>query len=140
MGNSASSAGDEKSSNVDMNKITPTPHVTVTDETDSPRHVTSSAPHQTNGTLPKHKPNDYKSKTRQLKNGSRIDIPPSPIQHNRMSRRARESYQDSLENLRIQRNAIMDIRYKDYVYPFENLVFEGGGAKGQCYIGCLKVS
>ena len=34
---------------------------------------------------------------------------------------------------------IAKTRYQDYVYPFENLVFEGGGAKGQVYVGCLQV-
>ena len=34
---------------------------------------------------------------------------------------------------------ISEIDYTEYEYPFENFVFEGGGAKGQVYIGCLKV-
>ena len=29
---------------------------------------------------------------------------------------------------------------KNYEYPFENIVFEGGGAKGLAYIGVLEVS
>lgn len=32
------------------------------------------------------------------------------------------------------------IDYRAYEYPFENLVFEGGGAKGQVYVGALQVS
>ena len=28
----------------------------------------------------------------------------------------------------------------DYVWPFENLVLEGGGSKGMAYVGALKVS
>lgn len=35
---------------------------------------------------------------------------------------------------------ISAIPYAEYEYPFENLVFEGGGAKGQVYVGCLRVS
>ena len=38
-----------------------------------------------------------------------------------------------------KQSAILSIPYADYEYPFENLVFEGGGAKGAVYIGCLQV-
>lgn len=33
----------------------------------------------------------------------------------------------------------MSINPKDHSYPFENLVFEGGGAKGYAYSGAIKV-
>ena len=36
--------------------------------------------------------------------------------------------------------SVLEAHYHDYDYPFENLVFEGGGAKGQVYVGCLQVS
>ena len=36
--------------------------------------------------------------------------------------------------------SVLEAHYQDYDYPFENLVFEGGGAKGQVYVGCLQVS
>ena len=29
--------------------------------------------------------------------------------------------------------------YKDFQFPFENLVFEGGGNKGMAYVGALQV-
>lgn len=34
---------------------------------------------------------------------------------------------------------IRDIPYQDYEYPFENIVMEGGGAKGLAYVGALQV-
>ena len=43
-----------------------------------------------------------------------------------------------LENIKM--TSVLEAHYHDYDYPFENLVFEGGGAKGQVYIGCLQVS
>lgn len=30
--------------------------------------------------------------------------------------------------------------YRDFPFPFENLVFEGGGNKGMAYVGALQVS
>lgn len=33
----------------------------------------------------------------------------------------------------------MSIDPKDHSYPFENLVFEGGGSKGHAYAGAIKV-
>lgn len=33
----------------------------------------------------------------------------------------------------------MKIDPKDHTYPFENLVFEGGGSKGLAYCGAVKV-
>lgn len=40
------------------------------------------------------------------------------------------------ENREEDRNA----HWKSYDYPFENLVFSGGGIKGYAYIGALYVS
>lgn len=34
---------------------------------------------------------------------------------------------------------VMSIDPKDHSYPFENLVFEGGGSKGHAYAGAIKV-
>lgn len=34
---------------------------------------------------------------------------------------------------------VMSINPKDHSYPFENLVFEGGGSKGHAYAGAIKV-
>ena len=31
------------------------------------------------------------------------------------------------------------INFGDYVYPFENIVFEGGGNKGLAYAGAVRV-
>ncbi|XP_071966234.1 uncharacterized protein [Antedon mediterranea] len=36
-------------------------------------------------------------------------------------------------------SSIMDINYTDYQYPFENIVFEGGGNKGIAYAGAIRV-
>lgn len=33
----------------------------------------------------------------------------------------------------------MSINPKDHSFPFENLVFEGGGSKGHAYSGAVKV-
>ena len=30
--------------------------------------------------------------------------------------------------------------FKKYVFPFENIVFEGGGSKGGAYAGTIRVS
>mgnify|MGYP001801457567 CR=1 FL=1 len=38
------------------------------------------------------------------------------------------------------REDIKHIDYKKYEYDFENIVFEGGGAKGIVYAGALEVS
>ena len=37
------------------------------------------------------------------------------------------------------RKEIREIDYKQYEYDFENIVFEGGGAKGIVYVGALEV-
>lgn len=34
---------------------------------------------------------------------------------------------------------VMSINPKDHSYPFDNLVFEGGGSKGHAYAGAIKV-
>ncbi|KAK6964897.1 hypothetical protein BgiMline_028873, partial [Biomphalaria glabrata] len=31
-----------------------------------------------------------------------------------------------------------NVNIKDYNFPYENLIFEGGGNKGLAYIGCLR--
>ena len=36
--------------------------------------------------------------------------------------------------------SVLEAQYHDYDYPFENIVFEGGGTKGHSYIGCLQVT
>ena len=36
--------------------------------------------------------------------------------------------------------AVDDDIFKNYDFPFENLVFEGGGNKGMAYVGALRVS
>ena len=36
-------------------------------------------------------------------------------------------------------NKIDDEIFKNYEYPFTNLVFEGGGNKGMAYVGALEV-
>ena len=46
---------------------------------------------------------------------------------------------DAAKDRQAIREAIGSIPYTEYDYPFENLVFEGGGAKGAVYIGCLQV-
>lgn len=33
----------------------------------------------------------------------------------------------------------MEINPKDHSYPFENLIFEGGGNKGLAYCGAVRV-
>lgn len=58
----------------------------------------------------------------------------------RISSSAERHCKDSINSLKSQAESIVEIDYKKYEYPFENLVFEGGGAKGQVYIGCLQVS
>lgn len=37
-------------------------------------------------------------------------------------------------------NIIDDLIFKNFEYPFTNLVFEGGGNKGMAYVGALQVS
>lgn len=58
---------------------------------------------------------------------------------NRMSSTAERLFHDEVDAVRDHAEVIADIPYQQYEYPFENLVFEGGGAKGQVYIGCLEV-
>ena len=36
--------------------------------------------------------------------------------------------------------AAININTKDYDFPFENLVFEGGGNKGLAYCGAIQVN
>ena len=69
-------------------------------------------------------------------------LPDAPIVATRMKKLSTEGekqYQDSLDSVRDKIDRIEDIRYEDYEYEFENIVFEGGGAKGRVYIGCLQV-
>ena len=39
-----------------------------------------------------------------------------------------------------QRRMTADVPFEKYVFPFENLVFEGGGNKGLAYCGAVRVS
>lgn len=59
---------------------------------------------------------------------------------NHLSRSAFKQFKQSLNELQEEDQEIADIDYEKYEYPFENLVFEGGGAKGQGYVGCCEVS
>ncbi|XP_067948270.1 uncharacterized protein [Watersipora subatra] len=56
-----------------------------------------------------------------------------------ISQPARAQVMSTAQEMDEKAKQIAEISYKDYDYPFENLVFEGGGAKGQVYIGCLQV-
>lgn len=40
----------------------------------------------------------------------------------------------------LRKRGIVEISYEDYSYPFENLVFEGGGATCLAYSGSIRVS
>ncbi|KAK0061355.1 hypothetical protein Bpfe_009161 [Biomphalaria pfeifferi] len=39
----------------------------------------------------------------------------------------------------LQQSLQENVDIKDYDFPFENLIFEGGGNKGLAYIGCIRV-
>lgn len=56
-----------------------------------------------------------------------------------MSESGYEQFVESVNDIKEASRQIGQIPYQDYEYPFENLVFEGGGAKGQVYIGGLQV-
>jgi len=57
-----------------------------------------------------------------------------------LSKAARKQFEKSVDKIIAQSDKISQIPYEEYEYPFENLVFEGGGAKGQVYVGCMQVS
>ena len=56
-----------------------------------------------------------------------------------LSREAQKSVTESVNKRKAQHQHILDIRYEDYEYPFENIAFEGGGTKGMVYMGALQV-
>ena len=70
------------------------------------------------------------------------------LKHARQSarqRRAKDSVHNELLNVKYnpvhpEYEEIRAIDYKKYSYDFENIVFEGGGAKGAVYVGALEVS
>ena len=70
------------------------------------------------------------------------------LKHARQSarqRRAKDSVHNELLNVKYnpvhpEYEEIRAIDYMKYNYDFENIVFEGGGAKGAVYVGALEVS
>lgn len=50
-----------------------------------------------------------------------------------------ESLSGNVPEQESHREEIRDIDYMKYEYDFENIVFEGGGAKGIVYVGALEV-
>ena len=50
-----------------------------------------------------------------------------------------KSLSTSIGRIREKEDEIQEIQYQDYEYPFENIAFEGGGAKGIVYMGVMKV-
>ena len=57
----------------------------------------------------------------------------------RLSANGIKSLSTSISRIREKEDEIQEIRYQDYEYPFENIAFEGGGAKGIVYMGVMKV-
>lgn len=131
MGSSQSAATDEKT-NQNVNKVTPTLNTPPETQPVKYSNDTTDGVPQRLAVTP-----DPKQAVRMRQKGYPRDIPGSPA---RMSRQGREAYYESLDDHKRVTETILNIRYQDYEFPFENLVFEGGGAKGQVYIGCLKVS
>ena len=58
----------------------------------------------------------------------------------KLSEPARKKFSVSVEDLRSRAERIKRIPYKEYEYPFENIVFEGGGPKGAVYLGVMQVN
>lgn len=107
----------------------------------SPNQVTQSPeskPVHTSKTQPQRAKRQKADKKKKKHANGGYDITDGP-HIKRLSEQAIDSYNDSLENMRAESESIAEIPFRDYEFPFENMVFEGGGAKGQVYIGCLKV-
>lgn len=82
---------------------------------------------------------EAKRKQTRIDQLNKLDAVDSHV-HKNLSESAYQQFEEAREKIRDTKKNIADIAYEEYEYPFENLVFEGGGAKGQVYVGCVKVS
>lgn len=57
----------------------------------------------------------------------------------KLSDRGASQVRRTTSKLHALHQQILDIPYEEYEYPFENMVMEGGGAKGLVYVGALQV-
>ena len=57
-----------------------------------------------------------------------------------LSEQARAKVSRRAANMEAVNKQIEEIPYLEYEYPFENVAFEGGGAKGMVYVGAYRVS
>ena len=57
-----------------------------------------------------------------------------------LSEQARAKVSRRAANMEAINKQIEEIPYLEYEYPFENVAFEGGGAKGMVYVGAYRVS
>lgn len=74
-----------------------------------------------------------------MKTKNRSSVAHSRALINTASQAAHRELVDHLQKNSSQ-HCLDDVDFRHYDYPFENLVFEGGGAKVHTYIGAIKVS
>ncbi|XP_067948238.1 uncharacterized protein [Watersipora subatra] len=90
-----------------------------------------------------------KRRKRDLEESEQIRLPSmktkkrSTVTHSRklITTASRTAHTDLIQNLQqanSSQHCLDDIDFWDFEYPFENLVFEGGGAKVHTYIGAIK--